>query len=273
MKPNGASLSTLAISVATHRVNPGSAVPGEIGRHRVLVHRSPATSSYCRRVERHFVRRMGDIDLIPAGEPPSFEAENPFDMIAIELSDELLRDAASRYGAPAQPGLREQHLLRDERLEHLINAMLIDLESGSPSGSLFIHGIGLAIAARLLSLQDQTPWNETRLSHLQLKRVLDFIDAHLETALDIGTLSKVAGVSNSHLCAWFKPATGSTVHRYVLRRRLEKARALLMTSDASISEIAYDTGFSHPSHLARWMRREIGQTPLQLRKSAARRTP
>ncbi|CCM75481.1 AraC family transcriptional regulator [Rhizobium mesoamericanum] len=152
-----------------------------------------------------------------------------------------------------------------ERIEYLARALENDFRAGSPSGSLFADSIGIALAVRLLELEEKEPERTSRLSDLQLKRVLDFIEAQIQTPLSLDTLSKVAGVSNSHLRTWFKAATGQTVHRYVLRRRIEKARLLLLASDFSISEVAHLTGFAHQSHLAHWMRREIGETPRRLK--------
>ncbi|WP_347567155.1 AraC family transcriptional regulator [Mesorhizobium sp. WSM4904] len=97
--------------------------------------------------------------------------------------------------------------------------------------------------------------------------MLDYVEAHLSEPLTIDTLSRIASASSSHLRTWFKAATGMTLHRYVLRRRVERARSLILGSDLSTSEVAYLTGFAHQSHLAHWMRREIGQTPRSLRRT------
>ena len=80
-------------------------------------------------------------------------------------------------------------------------------------------------------------------------------------------MSRVAGASSSHLRTWFKAAMGVTLHRYVLRRRVERACVLLRRGDLSTSEVAALTGFAHQSHLAHWMRRETGQTPRDLRRA------
>jgi AraC family transcriptional regulator len=55
-----------------------------------------------------------------------------------------------------------------------------------------------------------------------------------------------------------------TVHRYVVRRRVERARTLLLQGELKASEVALASGFAHQSHMARWMRRELGLTPSEL---------
>lgn len=268
MNPQYTAYQPGAVSIASLRLGAGSFLLPEMDRHRILVHASAATRSYCGEVGKHFVRRAGDIDLLAAGEAGGFEAESAFDTIVVSFPETLLRDVTGSSDAKGPRQIETRHLLRDEQIEHLTRAIQADYEAGSPSGSLYADSIGIAIAARLLGLDSSAPAREVRLSDAQLKRVMDFIEAHIETNLALETLSRVAAVSNSHLRTWFKAATGLTVHRYVLRRRIERARALLVSTDLGIGEVAHRTGFAHQSHLARWMRREIGQTPFELRRKS-----
>ncbi|WP_202359814.1 AraC family transcriptional regulator [Mesorhizobium sp. 131-3-5] len=236
--------------------------------HRVMVHASAATRSYCNQVGRYFVRRAGDIDLVPAGEEGGFEAETAFDTIEIVLQPALMERVAAELGGRALVSrLDTRHLLRDQRIEHLARALRSDLDAGAPSGSLFADSIGAALAVRLLGVDDIDVERTNRLSDTQLKRVLEHIEAALHEPLSVHRLARVAGASSSHLRTWFKVATGVTLHRYVLRRRVERARALLQQGDLSTSEVAELTGFAHQSHLAHWMRREIGQTPRDVRRA------
>jgi len=233
-----------------------------------MVHGSAATRSYCNQVGRYFVRRAGDIDLVPAGQEGGFEAETPFDTIEIALQPALMERVAAELGCKAQAlRLDTRHLLRDSRIEHLARALGSDLDVNSPGGSLFADSIGTALAVRLLGLDGSEIDRPNRLSDAQLQRVLEHIEAALHEPLSIHRLSQVAGASSSHLRTWFKVATGVTLHRYVLRRRVERARMLLLQGHLGTSEVAALTGFAHQSHLAHWMRREIGQTPRDLRRA------
>jgi AraC family transcriptional regulator len=102
---------------------------------------------------------------------------------------------------------------------------------------------------------------------VQLKRIVAYVDENLDQPLTVDILCRQAGVSSSHLRTWFKAAMGVTVHRYVLQRRLEHARRLLLQGDRKLSDIALEAGFSHQSHLAKWMRIELGYSPGELRRS------
>ncbi|WP_411969118.1 helix-turn-helix domain-containing protein [Mesorhizobium sp. CA15] len=256
------------VAMVSRRVEAGVHRLSRAPHHRIMVHASAATRSYCNQVGRYFVRRAGDIDLVPAGEEGGFEAETPFDTIEIILQPALMERVAAELGGRARASrLDTRHLLRDQRIEHLARALQSDLNAGAPSGPLFADSIGAALAVRLLGLDGPDIVQTNRLSDAQLKRVLEHIETALHEPLSIDRLSRVAGASSSHLRTWFKVTTGVTLHRYVLRRRVERARVLLKQGDLSTSEVAALTGFAHQSHLAHWMRREIGQTPRDLRRA------
>ncbi|MDH6593785.1 AraC-like DNA-binding protein [Variovorax sp. TBS-050B] len=105
------------------------------------------------------------------------------------------------------------------------------------------------------------------LTRLQLKRVTEFIEAHLDGDLSLAALAEVAGLSASHLKTQFKRSTGLPVHEYVVHRRVDRARHLLLSSDLPASLVALESGFSHQSHMARCMRRVLGATPGEVRRA------
>jgi AraC family transcriptional regulator len=61
---------------------------------------------------------------------------------------------------------------------------------------------------------------------------------------------------------------GQSVHRYVVERRVQRARSLLLGGERSVAQVALQTGFSHQSHLARWMKRMLGVTPSEILREA-----
>jgi AraC family transcriptional regulator len=94
--------------------------------------------------------------------------------------------------------------------------------------------------------------------------LIDYVEANLEADLSLAELAAVAGLSVPHLTALFRRTMGQSLHRYVVERRVIRARALLLDSRASIAETALSVGFAHQSHLSRWMRRLLGVTPSEL---------
>jgi AraC family transcriptional regulator len=95
----------------------------------------------------------------------------------------------------------------------------------------------------------------------QILRVRAYIDNNLHRAIHIRDLCAVARRSKAHFSRKFKLAVGESPHANVVRRRLEKARHLMISSTASLSGIALSAGFSDQAHLCRLFRRAFGQTP------------
>ena len=100
----------------------------------------------------------------------------------------------------------------------------------------------------------------------QIARVQAYIDSNLDRTLHIRNLSAVASRSPAHFCRKFKLTFGESPHAYVVRRRLERACHLMMTTAASLSEIALSVGLSDQAHLSRLFRRAFGQSPASWRR-------
>jgi len=93
-----------------------------------------------------------------------------------------------------------------------------------------------------------------------IARVRAYVDAHLERSLTLDEIAAAAGIGKWTLVARFREEVGTTPHRYVLERRLTRARELLEAGEPCV-EVAYATGFFDQSHLARAFRRRYGLSP------------
>jgi len=100
----------------------------------------------------------------------------------------------------------------------------------------------------------------------QLLRVRAYIDSNLHRTIHIRDLSAVARRSPAHFSRKFKLAVGKSPHAYVVKRRLERACHLMMTSAEPLSEIALSVGFSDQAHLCRLFRQAFGQSPAHWRR-------
>ena len=97
------------------------------------------------------------------------------------------------------------------------------------------------------------------------RRVLDFIDANLDHALTIEELAEIADLSSYHFARMFRKTVGEAPHKFVLRRRIERAMLLLRDGNAPVAEIALATGFSSQAHLTTRFSRFTGLTPAKYR--------
>jgi AraC-like DNA-binding protein len=98
-----------------------------------------------------------------------------------------------------------------------------------------------------------------------LRRVKEYIDAHLDSDLIISELAASVGISVSHFSRSFSRSVGLTPHRYIMRRRLTRALDLLAQTDLAVAEVALATGFADQSHFCRRFREFTGLPPRSFR--------
>ncbi len=106
----------------------------------------------------------------------------------------------------------------------------------------------------------------------QIRRVIAFIEAHLDTPIKVKNLSAIVQLSASYFSQAFKKSFGAAPHAYVIQRRLDRARHLMLTSDARLSEIALTCGFTDQAHLCRQFRQATGHSPAAWRQRAIARS-
>src|SRR6476661_5333592 len=102
----------------------------------------------------------------------------------------------------------------------------------------------------------------------RLLRAKDRMDAASDEEWPIWRLAAVSGVSEAHFARSFKLAFGVPPHRYLLTRRIERAKALLRDTDAPIIEIAFQTGWNSLGTFGRVFRDVTGENPSAVRERA-----
>lgn len=233
--------------------------------HRVTLHLSAATSTVCRESGLRFVRTRGDVDILAARAAGGFDAMADCSSLEALVAPQLLQRVAEELGtrrASPVPGTR--HMLRDRRLEHLLLALDLDQHAELPHGELFRESLELSLATALLLHEGCGAPPAEQFTSQALQRVLDYIEANLDGQLTLECLARVGGLSRSGLQRAFRQAQGVAVHQFVVARRVERARSLVLQGRESLAEIALMSGFAHQSHMARWMRRVLRTTPAGL---------
>src|SRR6267154_1473966 len=112
-----------------------------------------------------------------------------------------------------------------------------------------------------------------KISASAVRRVKEYVEAHLSQSVDLAQMAGVAGLSVSHFAREFRQATGLTPHYYLTRRRVERAQELLANSGSHLSDIASAVGFFDQSHMARHFRQILGTTPRKFRLLHGQRLP
>jgi AraC family transcriptional regulator len=242
------------------------------GRHVLCLHLgNPVPVSYrAGNYERQGVRLHGQFCAVPAGSSTRWTLSRPATSLLLRLTPALMQETAHAMGLGAHGvELAPSIHIRDPQVERIGWMMQAEDHDAYPGGRLFADSLATALATRLLALQSRAALPAAQpgraLPAWRLRHVIDYIETHLDQDLTLAELAAVAGFSLSHFKPLFKQAAGMPVHRFVLERRVERARVLLVEGGRSMTEIALEAGFAHPSHMARCLRRVLGLSPAQLR--------
>jgi AraC family transcriptional regulator len=267
----------LGLRVELCTTSPGILELAALAEHRLKIHAGPPVRGACS-VHR-FLYTRGDIDIQPAGYTDTWQEYQPNTSLIVHVSRGLLRRAAEEMDLdPDRAVLEPQHQFRDAQIEHIAWALDADRRSAHPNGGLYTESLGLALAVHLLAgysaprrFRPASPTGGRGLSALQFRRLVAFIEEHLDEDLSIARLAGSAAISASHFKMLFKRTTGMPVHQYVVQRRVERAKTLLASGDLSASQVALAAGFAHQSHMARAMRRLLGVTPRAITRAPSER--
>ena len=160
---------------------------------------------------------------------------------------------------------------QDPLLSQIVMSLAEEIEGGF-ADRIMVESLGTAlcirIARRFLGHLPR-PTSNKGLSPERLRRVRDYIEAHLDDDLSLTVLADIACLSPYHFSRSFKEAIGVGPQRYVIQRRLEWAKSALRRTHDPLALIAQEAGFADQSHLTAIFRREIGMTPGRFRAALA----
>jgi AraC family transcriptional regulator len=161
--------------------------------------------------------------------------------------------------------LRRTYAIQSPQLAHLMMTLRAEADARSPGGLATVEAVTTALGHLLLRHSGIDEGHPARirggLSATAKRRVLELIDAALDARLTIETLAAEVGLSPAHFARAFRESLGRPPHQYLLALRLERARRLLETTPASLSEIALRAGFADQAHFTRLFKRTFGITP------------
>lgn len=207
--------------------------------------------------------------VVPAGAPTAWEAAGKGRLLHFYIPTPVFesRVVETLDADPSLISLREEGLQRDPSLENIIRSMVLPLSWEEPADRIAITQAGemliTYLAARCSERPPRALFIRGGLAPVVLRRVREYVEAHLEQDLTIEDLAAVAGLSPYHFARAFKRSTGFGPYRYVLRRRTERAKRLLAAGKIPLSDVAQACGFGSQSHFSARFREVTGVTPRQ----------
>ncbi|HWA33229.1 MAG TPA: AraC family transcriptional regulator [Cyclobacteriaceae bacterium] len=142
---------------------------------------------------------------------------------------------------------------------------LFNVQLSESSNRLFYQGKVLELLALYFSEKkpntESCPFLNDQDTVRKIKNAKEHLLKHVETPPTLKDLARIAGLNEYQLKAGFKEIYGNTVFGYLLDHKLDNARVLLDTKKYQVAEVAYQIGYTNPSHFISAFRKKFGVTP------------
>jgi AraC family transcriptional regulator len=154
-------------------------------------------------------------------------------------------------------------------LGRVVLAMKDEIEDPGPAGTLYKDTLALQLLIQLVRCTSRLTAAPAKggLSGWRLRRTTEMLEGDLMRTPSIQELATAVELSPAHFCTAFRQSTGYSPHRYLLMRKIDRAKALMLDRRLSLTEIALSSGFGSSSQFATAFRRIDGATPSAYRRS------
>jgi AraC family transcriptional regulator len=254
-----------------------------LANHCVIVHldQSPQVSASINGCDFKGAAGWGEITIIPAGTASRWRHSGPHDALHIYLDPLFVQKTAAACGDLAACGdmidgcivIDPQFDVRDEQLSYIAMSLLYELKEENAVGRVFADNAASMLAMQLVRRYSHLKDAYNRkggMAPRKLRKAIKLITDKLdqELAIPLAVVAEQLGMSRYHFSRAFKQSMGLSPINYIVHRRIERAKALLVETDLPIADIALRAGFSGQSHFTTFFRRLVGVTPRSFRRAA-----
>lgn len=265
--------------VQSYRNPPGEAALPPPAAALLVVHLD-GTAWLERTLTGQYTRRRsvpGDVSLIPAGAESSWRWDTERTSVHIQLTPTFLAQIAQQAGDRdgAASALADCFAIVDPLIHQLAVALYTELHSPSSLGQLYTDSLIHTLGIHLLRTYHTSPIPikpaSGQFTPQIRQRVLECIEANLTGDLSIAELAACANLSSYHFSRLFRNSFGRSPHQYLIERRIDRARQLVLFSDLPLSQVARLVGIGDQSQLTRHFTRLLGVPPGRLRNERTNR--
>ncbi len=214
------------------------------------------------------IRPAGTISISPSNTFQRWAWDCKMRIILLFISQTILDEISSESGMGESNLRRLSPLVVDDSLiKYTVLELLTECVAGSKIPDLLIGTAGRHVATHILSRYSQNE-REKKLRGLagwRLKRALDFIEQNLDTDIGLEELARNSDMTPHYFCRSFRQAVGMPPYRYLVNRRIERAKELLAETGKDVIEIALELGFSSHAHFSNTFRSAVGCAPTAYR--------
>jgi AraC family transcriptional regulator len=222
---------------------------------------SPVQALRQTREGRSFVCDMlhGEMTLMPSGVPSEWSWNSTCDRLDVIVPQDALCDGSALDAI-------DHFRFRDAEMEAICRLLYREVSLDDMADRLYIEQLVMQLAVSIQRRHSRASGtasipSSSGLTRSQARRVLEYIETNLSREMTLREMAGIVDLSPYHFARMFKRTMSAAPHQYVLRRRVERAKAMLRTTGASLTEISLSTGFCDQSHFTSTFRRIVGATP------------
>jgi len=209
---------------------------------------------------------LGCAFLFDLGDNPVVSLDTSFDSLRFYVPQAALDELAYDRGLRRVGGLHARTFGgRDPVMYGLAQALAAAMEQIGEGTTLFVDYLALAFHDHIIHIYGGVPVGHQRvrggLAPWQVRTAREFIDANLDGDPSITQLASECRLSSSHFARAFKQTMGMPPHRWLTKRRIERAKQLLQKTDSQLADIALACGFADQSHFVRVFSQGEGHSP------------
>ncbi|WP_299611921.1 AraC family transcriptional regulator [uncultured Tateyamaria sp.] len=221
----------------------------------------------------------GSFYVAPPNAIADWESDGKHDISLLAIPHDYVSDLLETNTGEAMSNLLDPILntqLVDPALDHMMEQIWSASVQDSKGAALQADGLLLTMMGRLVAHADERSKTRVKVSGTKpldparLKRVVDYIEAHLGEVIAMPDLAQVACLSQHHFARVFRAATGMSPHAYVTQKRIEHAQTLLLTTNTPLVQVALICGFGTQAHFSTVFKKLVGVPPKRFQSERRR---
>jgi AraC-like DNA-binding protein len=189
----------------------------------------------------------------------------------VPVATRALETASTTGASSGLPEVRSDPELSPRQLRSVIAELVTALSSTLNDERDSAEECLSRVAAILQSPEEPEKWASDRmkggLAPWQIRKVTSYIETNLDKPIKSGDLAALLDLNPCHFSRAFRNSFGNSPLEYVIRRRMERAQGLMLSTDAPLSQIALECGLADQAHFSRLFRRTVGESPRAWRRA------
>ena len=267
-----AGLAARGLHVEHHEVKATEFPERELLQHNLFLYTGPVAQAEIKSPEFNGMQwlRPGDLWIMPEGSRHGVRFMSDVQGVALGFNPSYFAHLVESAGGRQPLAIMESLAACPPKVDYLMRALMHESLDPSTEEGTALECVATAIALAICQhagAVTTTTKAGPRLAPKQTRAVQSYVEDRLHRPISLADLAAVAGLSSFHFLRSFKGSLGTTPARYVLDRRIERAKILLRNGGLTVAEVGISVGFEEVSHFSRAFRRMVGFAPSAFRRS------